>query len=388
MKYIIALIGALALTSCNEFDRYYDKIDGEFARAVSFYYETPEMAPGDTVTLRSFFTGKSVNAANVKWGVSWQFLQNVYGENKTLDSQSLDKWIVEPMHLVSATSDSLQQFEMKFVIPDSIMRKSPGIPENWMDEFEKYGQSLNISSEEFAIPQDKQGLLNMFDSISLLPPSIKAEVPYDLGKQLDGVCQFLSVGFKIYCDYQADGGFSGELLHTVRYHSKFKGIPGVYTNNRPVQTGAKLYVVSGDVSFFDPETTPFITSTVVDKNAFSVTYADNQSYFLEVTLDGRDSVLSTESIFTGKIGSGREEYTSYWMYETFAFQTMGLRQQEDNSDEKAGKTRMIFKMEFGESGEIVRGKPMKYYLESSDRKLGTSYRPEGKDLQMYMITVL
>jgi len=393
-RIVITLVLALFLASCNEFDRDYSKVDGEFARALSFTIVETEMAPGDTITLRTHFAGKAVNPATIKWGVSWQIVQDLYGEEAVLDSQSLDKWIVSPLAEVMS-DDSMQIFEMKILIPDSVVRNSPAIPENWSSTLAQLG--LDINPEEWGFPANKQEFLGIIEGLAALPvkdqekeinqllATGQGEAVSVYAGQLDGLLQLLSVKFRIYCDYTASDGFIANTTNIVRYHSKLQGIPNIWANKRPIQTGAKLYEVSGKPLKFDPSVDKFDVVFPLVNRTLSLDYNSGKSYFLEVTVDGRDQFITALEAL-GNQSLTYESFDSYWFSSKTGFESMGFVQLDDKTDRLAGKARLLFKVQFAEKG-IVKGKPLTYQLETSDFLSGNGGRPRGKDCQEYTFII-
>jgi len=367
---------------CQEWERNYENINDEFARSLSMQFLEPDIATGDTVTIRTVWSGQRVTPSDLKWDVSWQVFTDLYGKEIVLDRESLEPYIVTAAHEVSR-NEVTQVFEMEIAIPDSVIYKSSGIPDTWTDMLIPYG--IDINPEVFGISRNKDSLLMQLDSLSELSDETLAQIPLAMGYQLNGLCQFLAANFKVYCDYSASGGFKGSINHRVRYHSKLEAIPGVFVNHRPVQTAWRIYEVEGDPTTFYSSSDNALDTFEIVNDSVEFVYDENRSYFLECDLDRRDSTITTGQAFTTQ-ESSFEQFSGYWFYDDSAYVSIGMAEQEDGTYQKAGNPQIVYKLFMGD--DPVKNRPLHFWFENFDFKLASGIRPNGRDLREFDITLL
>ena len=382
MRYFLYILLTLVLVSCNDdFPRTYDNIDGEFPLLLSTSFTPADFSAGDTVLFKSYWGGKKVSVTDIDWRVSWKIAITNFGGHVAIDTVPLDPYIVEPFHFVSE-KDSTQLFEMKIKIPDSLYYESPAIPDNWNNMLQEYG--IDIDPTQFGLPTTKDSLLLLFDSLSNISDEVKLQVPQQYGTMLDGLAQLIGVPFKLYCNYEKAGGFSGSLTYPVRYNSKLFPIPGVYVNHNPQFSTATIYEVSGNPTLFYPENGNIVDSFPVRNDSVTITYNAHNSFFFVQNIDTREETITTEQAFTDQIKS-YEEFRSYWYYNPASYTSIGMIQQRDDEDQSKGISRMIFKLNFG--GYIPSNEPLLFRYECSDIKFGTASRPSGRNFRTLWISV-
>lgn len=385
MKKLLLLAAIILLVGCSEeFERAYDKIDGEFPRALSMIFVETDFGPGDTVTLRSVWAGKPITASDVVWEVSWKLSGNGYGNELVRERQSLEPYIVEPMTEVTPDSAKTQIFEMKVVISEDVIRESPAIPDNWTENLKRYGITFNPEDfDNIEIPQSKDSILTMLEILAELEDDVKENFPVEQGLYIEALCQLMTIKVRFFCDYSAAGGFQGYFDHSVRYQSQMLPMPGIYINNRPIIQDGMVYVVPGDHQKFYPNDHGATDSIPVVSDSVAFVYDDKNTYFLVQYMDQRDS---TKLIYDLESDSTTyEDFSDHWFYDENAYESMGLIGQVDKQFRDAGNPFMVYRMNFDEKPK--RETPMTYWLEMSDARFGIQNRPIGRDVKEVTITL-
>ncbi len=384
MKHIIKIATALisfALIGCNEFARDIVRLDGEFPLALSVQFVEPDFAPGDTVTIRTCWGGEVIDPSKLIWDVAWKFTEDPYDNSVAIGRESLNPYIVEDIKIVDSTA-STQIFEMKIEIPKNIIRESPYLEDDWSGVFDEFG--IDFNPAQYPISTNKDDLLDMLDSLVGVSENIKALISLVDGYRINGLCQLMTVKFRIYCDNRASGGFEGYFDHSVRYNSKLAAIPGVFVNKRPEIKGSRIHVVHGDHKTYDISSGSADTVIEINNNAFEFEFDNSKSYFLENDISERDTTITIQEAFTTQHRSF-EEFYSKWFYDSDAYDAVGMIQQADKTDRDKGISRMVHRMNFGDNPET--DKPMVFHLVSNDGRFGVSHRPDASDLQEFTITL-
>ncbi len=225
MKKILQLLVItllLAFTSCAEFERNITHVDGEFPLSLGFEFIEPDFGAGDTVTMRSYWSGTpKVDPTTLKWDVSWKLSYDSYGQELLLEREPLQPYIVGNIMEVPSSTET-QIFDIKIVIPEDIIINSPGIPDNWSGLLLMNG----IDPSEIPIPTTKKASLAMLDSLATLSPEEKAMISLEEGLFYNGVSQIHTALFRIFCNNRVAGGFNTEVDYSVRYHKALEGIQG------------------------------------------------------------------------------------------------------------------------------------------------------------------
>ncbi len=410
MNTIIRLFSVVSLlivlTGCEEFPRLIDKVDGEFPLALSVEFVDPDIAPGDTALLRVKWGGVKLTPADLVWEVSWEYSVDSYGNESVYNRQSLAPFIVGSVVEVGSTEET-QVFELSIAIPEDIILNSPGVPDDFSGLLSGINLGDNIEIDTFSIPTNKVDIGAFLDSLSVVDENKKSGLPKKYGHLLNGLCQVMTAQFRIYCDYTKAGGFNGEFNHSVRYHSNLEAIPGVYVNNPPKFTGGRLYEVadSGLGQFYPPDTSnadslplPYLNVYEIDNDSLTFKYNENHGYFLVKDISARDTTISLNQAFniqddddtavdTTKQMISYEQFTSKWYYDVNAHKSVGMVKQSDAEDQKTGNARMIYKLNFGKSEEIVKDTPLLCRGKVMDYRYGVNFYPEARDLQELWITI-
>lgn len=392
LLYITTVISALLITSCTDFARDIQKT-GEFPLALGFEFIQPDFGPGDTVTLRTYWTGgdKPTDPSKLNWEVSWEFYWDNYGNPVVLNRQSLAPYIVGG--IVEQPSESETQiFDIRIAIPEDIILNHRGIPDDWthilanLSEQADIPDSITVGEYTFPTPTTKAEVLKLLDFVAAMTPEEQAQIPQDFGYYLNGLSQFHTAGFRIYCDNSASGGFETRVTYSARYHERMKDVPGVFENSAPQVAGAKIYQVAGDHDRFDPINGRYDKVYEVTSGAVTIPYNSSNSYFFVADLVQRDSVITTNEAF-GSQQASFEEFTSNESYDEDGYNSVGFISQTATDLQEQGIPKMVRRMNFGEDDKIVKNKPLLMRMLMKDVKMGTSYRPEAVSYYEFNLTI-
>jgi hypothetical protein len=280
MRYLI--IVALLFTGCTDFTRNVGQVDDDMVRTISFSYENAELKPGDTATLYATFAGDSINISSIVWSVSWDVFTNPFGENIAYNEQPLSYKIEEVDS--SITTANTQVVKISFLIPDSIVRTSSTIPDEWKSIIFLYGVEPDSISPEYygaiaALPNDKNEMIDLIEAMaenpSLLPDEVK--------ELIEPICQLFTVNFNIYAKGITDYDFK-KSGSSVRYQSAFDGYAPVYLDTKPQMDTIMLYHLEGEwedhneIQFHKAiDSFPIYNS----KDTIDIPFNDGESYSIE-----------------------------------------------------------------------------------------------------------
>lgn len=321
MKKILLLPLLLLLISCEpNFTYDYYTVDDGMLRVIDFSFEKTELAPGDTAVLYATFAGftDSVSTANLNWRASWNIITNPVGSNVIVDDVPLSVITEE----VVDSTDHTKVIRLTFKVPDSVLYHSEGIPENWGDMFKYIDKSINPA--ELGLPATKTEMLSFIELAAankelINNGGLKPEM-------VDAMSQLFSVIFKIeavpaHGDKILDS-YNRKVFHSVRYHSRFDDVAGVYQNSAPRFDSLKLYRLQKGTTISD--------DLVFDGSAIkSVHYLQNDtirvpndpdaSYLLMIHPSERDVTISLEqALLTSLSDSGTASLGGEY-YDLYAF---------------------------------------------------------------------
>ncbi len=372
---------------CTEFERDYDKIDGEFLRVLTTQFVEPDLAPGDTARFRIYTSGKKISSADIspdKWDVSWEyympesaeFVSAVEGKPEPLIS-----YFVGGVTEIPLGDNSVQCFEFSFEIPDSIVYNSPAIPDEWTDML-KWGISLDEDVSD--IPTSKVGLLKYIENL-ISDPDSQAEYSAAEGASLNSVLQQIAIRFHLYINLEGVGGFKQKIYHSVRYNSKLDAIPGVYSNRNPIIQSVKVYDLSADVSNFDPVNDKALIKAeyemVNDTIKMPLNPTDVSSRYI-VFEALRDSSMTVIQGVTSKV-AGFESLNSYYFSDRDGLNGITIDKANDGdnlmlNDHENGAQRAVFEMTFI---DLTTDRDYFVDFELSDFNFGAGEHPTGRDFR-------
>ncbi|MFP4015231.1 MAG: hypothetical protein ACLFVQ_14175 [Chitinispirillaceae bacterium] len=366
----VFLTGALmCLAGCSSFPTVYDRIDSDEFRLLDFMYEPAEAAPGDTVTLRAVFAGKSIKSVdNIDWRLSCQVMVNEYGRDTAYDYRPLEK---EPVSY--SFSDNTQSVAFKFKIPDNAISNSDAIPDNWVELVPNH-----LRNE---LPEELTSL-SKTDLINLIELCAEGNVPFDPAIQdiLPAMLQFLTVRVRIRANVPGEHAIVSN--YSVRYNSRFASQYQVPVNRNPVIDSAGVYKVKGNnlvvfdstlehefIRLYGPDEGGEDTSTLFIENGYT--------YFMAAFTNNVDSTLSMEAA-TGNAGWMKESHNTLWYYHLDPEETDGVSHTKymnivnDNA--------LIVQLLPPLDRRITR---FTVWLEVNDSVLNEMFRPRGSALKEY-----
>ena len=230
-----SLVFSVFFLGCGvDFEQHFNKINEDMVRPVSYMFGTldswtnsAETAPGDTVVLSVFFTGKQISLNDVKWRANWNVFTDEFGRvaprGEDVNLEILDSYIRETM--------GGQMLTAAFVIPKDILHKADIIP----DDLTQLQSIFNIGDIDGI-----EGLPNIATKSAglafLEELSANSEMQLyfsnqrrDLLPRIDGLAQILSSMYEIYL--YIPNTPRTVIRHTARWHGRLSNL--VSTNNNP-----------------------------------------------------------------------------------------------------------------------------------------------------------
>jgi hypothetical protein len=355
------------LTSCSPFPTSYSRIEEDKTRLLDFIYEPAEAAPGDTVTLTAVFAGKVITADELTWRISQQMIVNEYGAQTALDTTDLD---MIPRDFSFSENTSTVSF--LFVIPTDVLKKSPIIPDRWIERLPAYFRD--------AVPEPyrsmtKTEILTLVDNLSDPSTGAWQDIDETALLALPALLQCFTAPIRLFCTYE--NGHKIYSDYTVRYNSRFAAIPqmGIPYNRNPSIDSIGLYVVDqAPITVFDPEDTDHEFTYRTLDDSIEITVEEGKSYFLQVNTGNMDTTLSIEASL-GISDPLPELHFTEWYFEF---------DQEEIEGVAPGK---LFNIEAGNL--LVQLYPPKkdaaltalVWLEVTDMFLNELFRPQGSMLK-------
>jgi len=168
------VLAALLLAQCTEMPVRFERVDADQMRTLDFMYTNLsdtarglcEAAPGDTVQLVACFAGTRVSS--VRFEVSWSVLLSLY-EDTAYNRQALEKEDVVFDKDSAGFTDSTEVVAIRFVIPDTVLLRSPAIDDNL----------LSLVGPLLGAPVSREDLLAAVDEFARLPADSQAMHPLD-----------------------------------------------------------------------------------------------------------------------------------------------------------------------------------------------------------------
>jgi hypothetical protein len=332
-----AFMFAILLNSCSfeDFNRHYQQLDSDDIRPFSYQFRNPEIAPGDTVELLVFFSGKKVKLENISWKVNWNYITNRFGSSAPVNGFERQLEVTDK-RIVDADHGHSQIATIKFVVPDSMLYESYAIPES-LEHMSSLYNFPNIPKIDF--PTSKKSILNMFENLAKCPPYLQQAIIDSLGingKVIDGLAQIFSAMFEIYIEIPNTP--RSKIRHTVRYHGKLSGMRGVYYNRNPIfdiyfSQGNRGYYICyvNEYGFQRSQTDTIKISLTKNKTASLDFYSKNRDYAISLEKAFSPTgqyVVKWEDFYTKCFVEG-ETYSKLWL-SSFSTQETQPPYNEDN----------------------------------------------------------
>lgn len=313
--FLSYLIAAALVITCTEFPTSFNRVDSNVVRVLDFIYEPAEASPGDTVEVKTIFTGKQIGLSDVSWSFSPNVVINKYGKDTAFD--------IRPLADIPSQeyfSDNTTCISFKFVVPPDLFKTSGQIPNNWT-EF------LPPSILE-SLPPEISGLGKgqLVDMVNLLTQSAQMyttiaagfEVPIDkLSSILPMFSQLFTVRIRFFAEVINE--ISIESNYSVRYHSRFSKIPQipVFRNHNPRIDSLGIYKVQREKDSYNPveNNHQFIRIDTGIDSTNIVSVQDDYSYFL-VAFHNHPDTFQTLYDLSGPSGSFHlEKLTTIWFFQ-------------------------------------------------------------------------
>jgi len=364
MKIIAVL--AIFLAACSiDFDRNYNQIDNDMIRPISYWFRnrnfwslegrtSPETAPGDTVVLDIFFTGKPITLDDIEsFSVSWNVLTDAYGNLAPRGEERL-QLIGEP-HLFNRMNGQI--LRILFQVPRDILHNADVIP-NDLSELSNNYKIGNIT-EFFPFSTKNDGLAFLENLAS--DWRLQMAIPFTEGARINGLAQILSAQYQIYVDIKNTPRTI--MRNTARWHGRLRNIEGIYLNNNPEFLGWRYYNWSNSWR----------------GDTISLSLSRPEANFVEFGVSRLDFLLTLEQAFARQPITNIEEYWALvffdgantrdnlniqiwdiWYYDYGSYQSVRLTMNVTNNA-KVGDTGWIWLLVY-------------------DQRLGVANYPQGRDI--------
>jgi len=302
-RYLRFAAAATALTfSCAQYSSDFNRIDGNKLRVIGVsYLPRPDVAPGDTVTARVYFTGNKVVQVD-KFSMAF----NGYGDR---DGTIFDE---KPLAIIATESWLPDSFQYTFILPDSVFLKH----RSWFLD--------STASDSMA-----RLMIRPKDSVVAFVTSLPQTEQSGLVDRI----KKLSLGSVTFCTATAENGTSLRVLSnfSVRYNSRYREFFPV--NNNPSISWIAAYTVPRSVAMsFDPfnltaagsahKTYLFnaqypdsVDTTVVIDTGYSYFFAADNG--VRMRLDSAGKIISDtlSDIISMSDGPVRESYSYKWFFQ-------------------------------------------------------------------------
>jgi len=276
--------------------------------------------------MRAIFAGSRVEPGDISWSVSYRVLKNVAGVDTAFDVRPLDA-AIEPCEF----SDLTSCLSVRFVVPRDCISQSPMVRENMSVLFTDELKAM--LPEEFN-DESLDGTLAMVDSLSEAVASADSQTLSMLGAampelvaQLPLISQLLTVPIRIIADVAGEHRIESDFA--VSYTRHFARVPGsrLYINTNPVIDSVGVYKVKGvsvmsyekggdGVEYFRLFGSPDSLTTIPIDTGYS--------YFVEVSAEKRDTVLTLGDIAGGAAAAKVEDLSADWMHRLDPDETKSL----------------------------------------------------------------
>ncbi len=254
-----AIICSIALfISCSSWPTSFERIDHDNIRTLDFVYKNHvdttlcEAMPGDTILLYAYFSGEPITS--IRWQVSFNVFQNIYGQDTALDIQDLVFDTLTPYS--QGFSDATQRVGLKFQVPATIMYTSQAVKEELFT----------------ALGLNKILVLGLLDTLSKVDPALWSTIPElqpylpVIQENLPALLQVLSVPVRIFATVNGLYNITSDFI--VRYNRHVKDLPGVVVNHNPKINYIGLYKLK------DAEPVNFDATTMTERDSTYCFYYD------------------------------------------------------------------------------------------------------------------
>ncbi len=225
MKNVLLILFVLTavFVRCSSWPTNFERVDHDNSRTLDFVYKNYadsticEAMPGDTVCLYAYFSGEEIN--DIKWEISFNVFENMYGEDTALDIKPFEYTIIPPD--TNGFTNATYCYGFQFVIPSNIMYTSKAIKDEYIS----------------ATGLSKDLLLGFMDALTAIDTSQWSTIPeYQefypvIQKQAPFLMQVLSAPIRIFATI--NGLYKLESDFIIRYNRKFQHFNNVYVNHNP-----------------------------------------------------------------------------------------------------------------------------------------------------------
>ena len=223
--------GLLLFVGCSSWPTSFERIDHDNGRTLDFVFRNTvdsticEALPGDTVRLYAYFSGEEIT--DIKWEISFNVFQNIYGEDTALDIQLMEYTVITPD--TAGFTGATYAYGLEFKIPENIMYTSKAIKDELIS----------------ATGLNKALLLSFMDTLMKIDTSQWSTIPeYQLyypliQEQAPLLMQVLTAPIRIFAT--VNGLYKTKSDFIVRYNRKFQHFDYVFTNHNPKINFIGLY---------------------------------------------------------------------------------------------------------------------------------------------------
>ncbi|MFP4164922.1 MAG: hypothetical protein ACLFQB_07830 [Chitinispirillaceae bacterium] len=367
---ISGIAAGAVMFGCNEFPTRYDRVESYEFRLLDFIYEPADAAPGDTVTLKAVFAGKTHDQlSSIDWKMSTKVMVNKYGTDTAFDFQPLEFETVD-----YSFSEKTQSVAFRFEIPDDVIRNSPAIPENWIDLVPNH---LKNSLPEELSSLKRSELVDSVENYAQNPSSISPQ----FSLLLPAVLQFLTARIRIEANVPGEHRIISN--YSVRYNSRFSDLPFISLNKNPTIDSVGIYKVKGEnMVGYDPaknkhEFLRLYGPHDSEEDTSALLVEKGHTYFLVAFTGNVDSSITMDAA-TGGPQWLKEDHFTMWYYHLDSAETEGVPQSKYLSVSNDGGLMVPFYPPLDK-----RITQFVVWLEVNDRMLNEMYRPQGSTLEEF-----
>ncbi|MBN1131417.1 MAG: hypothetical protein JXA71_20705, partial [Chitinispirillaceae bacterium] len=309
-----------------QFPTRYERVENDRVRTLAFVYDNKtlaEAAPGDTVTLRSYFAGERVSG--IQWTVSTRVItDNVLGDTFG-DTESLSGYMV-PGRYREYFGGGTDSAVFDFVVPPDVITVHFG-GDMTVADLMPSGAAVPFPEPFSSVPVS--ALIESLDSIAGMIPARIFELPgyppyqwltaalagAGLGLDaLEPLLQMSSVNIKIFA--LVNGKHRVESTLTVRYNSRFHILePAISINHNPSVNWIEIVRLKKDSAavFYDPLRDTGKIDAVFPFNDADDTVPIDEGYRYFLVCDSAAASLDSGSSLTGG-NVERENLLCRWFF--------------------------------------------------------------------------
>ncbi|MGM0462732.1 MAG: hypothetical protein ACQEQ4_09990 [Fibrobacterota bacterium] len=325
-KFILILAALPILFSCtDDFGYRYDEIRDDMIRIIDFSLEDPDLAPGDTAVLYAVFAGQEIALDDMTWQVSWNVVYNKFGNINVRDTMFLP-WLT--LEEIDSLADA-QVFRLTYKIPDSIVYDTEQHPEDFSVFLRENNIPVDLS--EIGFPTQTSELIDLLEGLSRDPDRIEDLPVENPGWFIEALSQMLATPYRIILTLPGDAvveeGYPRRYAGYARYHSRFRDVPHVFTNDTPGMQ--RVYVGGIEDPSFPLSAADIDTVIALQQDSVCIPDQERYSWFLMVHTTPREETVSLRSALQAL---GGEDYSlSRERHRLHLFREYGVNNPELNS---------------------------------------------------------